>query len=169
MTADAIREELGEQLPDIDALNKEYSFWKNGNQVVLDTVTRRVGQAKPLGQKLASAAGTAAGYATGRVGGAVLGLEAMTALEKLTTSTAWGTVSAVMKSKLADAIASGNTSAIIDLATRLGATTAAGGGEDEASAQPRQAVAKRQRMSEETTAASLLQRRAGEIAQEVYW
>jgi len=34
----------------------------------------------------------------------VLGREAMQALEKATTSTAWGTLSAVMKGKLADAV-----------------------------------------------------------------
>lgn len=144
MAADAIREQLGAQFPDIDALNKEYSFWKNAEKIVSDTITRRQGQAKPLGQKLAQAAGTAAGYATGGMGGAVLGREAMGALEKLTTSTAWGTVSAVMRSKLADAIASGDTSAIIDLATRLGASGAVQASEEEQAPAPyRQAVSQR--------------------------
>jgi hypothetical protein len=124
MAADAIREQLGAQFPDIDALNKEYSFWKNVDQVVSDTITRRTGQAKPLGQKLASAAGTAAGYATGGVGGAVLGREAMQALEKVTTSTAWGTVSAIMKDRLADALASGDTSTIVDLTSRVASRAA---------------------------------------------
>ena len=45
-----------------------------------------------LGQKLAQAAGTAAGFAKGGVGGAVLGREAMHVLEKVINSTAWGTV-----------------------------------------------------------------------------
>jgi hypothetical protein len=149
MAADAIREELGQQFPNIDALNKEYSFWKNVDKVVGDTITRRTGQAKPLGQKLAQAAGTAAGYATGGVGGAVLGREAMSALEKLTTSTAWGTVSAVMKDRLAGALASGDTSTIIDLASRLGAAGAAQSSDDEEEQPPpslpyRQAVSQRQ-------------------------
>jgi hypothetical protein len=55
MAADAIREQLGQQFPDIDALNKDYSFLRNVNRVVSDTITRRTGQAKPLGQKLAQA------------------------------------------------------------------------------------------------------------------
>jgi hypothetical protein len=145
MAADAIREELGKQFPDIDALNKEFSFWKNVDKVVSDTITRRTGQAKPLGQKLAQAAGTAAGFATGGMGGAVLGREAMGALEKLTTSTAWGTVSAVMKDRLASALASGDTQAIIDLTSRMGASAAAQSSEEEeAPTQPyRQAVSER--------------------------
>jgi hypothetical protein len=61
-------------------------------------------------QKLAAAAGTAAGFATGGVKGVVLGREAMSALEKLATSTAWGTVSAVIKDRLANALALGDTS-----------------------------------------------------------
>ena len=123
MAADAIREELGQQFPSIDALNKEYSFWKNVDKVVGDTILRQ-GQAKPLGQKLAQAAGTAEGYAKGGVGGAVLGREAMAALEKIITSHAWGTVSAVMKDKLATAMASRDTNAVIDIVTRLGAAGA---------------------------------------------
>lgn len=98
-----------------------------------------------ISAKACSAADTATGYATGAVSGAVLGREVMDALEKLTTSTAWGTVSAVMKSKLANAIASGNTGEIIDLASRIGASAAAQSGADEE--QPaqsyRQAVSER--------------------------
>jgi hypothetical protein len=60
MAADAIREQSGTQFPDIAALNEEYSFWKNVNQVVSDTITRRTGQAKPLKQKQAAAASSTA-------------------------------------------------------------------------------------------------------------
>lgn len=69
----------------------------------------------------------------------------MSALEKLTSSTAWGTVSAVMKDRLAQALASGDTSTIIDLTSRMGASAAAQSSEEEAPAQPyRQAVSQRQ-------------------------
>jgi len=96
--AAAIRVELGKQFSDIDALNKEYSFRKNADTLIAAIITRRTGQVKPLGQKLMGAAGTAAGYAAGGFGGAVLGREAMQAVEKAITSTAWNTVSAGMKS-----------------------------------------------------------------------
>jgi hypothetical protein len=58
-------------------------------------------------------------------------------------ATAWGTVSVVMKDRLASALASGDTQAIIDLASRMGASAAAqSSAEEEAPAQPyRQAVA----------------------------
>ena len=125
MAADSIREQLAEQFPSIDALNQEYSFWRNTQQVVNATLLRRMGQAKPLGQKLAAAAGTAGGYAFGGVGSAVLGREAMAALEKVTTSPAWGTVSAVAKDRLANAMAAGDTNTVIDMLTKVGAAEAA--------------------------------------------
>jgi hypothetical protein len=112
LAADSIRKELANDHPDIAELNKEYSFWKNTNQVVSDTLERRQGQAKPLGRQLASAAGAGAGFVSGGVGGAVLGRAAMDAIESATRSPAWRTVSAVLKSKLADAIASGKPNAI---------------------------------------------------------
>lgn len=112
LAADAIREELANDHPDIAALNKEYSFWKNVNRVTSDTIERRQGQAKPLGRKLASAAGTAGGFGAGGFHGAALGRLAMDSLEAATTSMGWRTVSASLKAKLADAVASGNQSAI---------------------------------------------------------
>jgi hypothetical protein len=51
----------------------------------------------------------------------------MQAPEKLTTPTAWDTVSAVMKDVLADALASGNTQGIIDLTNRIASRVAAQG------------------------------------------
>jgi hypothetical protein len=145
MAADAIREELGQQFPSIDALNQEYSFWKNVDKVVSDTITRRTGQAKPLGQKLAQAAGTGAGFVVGGLKGAVLGREAMAAVEKATTSTAWGTVRAVMKDRLADAMAAGDTQAVIRLTSRIAAAQAAQPSAEDESAEPyKQATAQRQ-------------------------
>ncbi len=108
MAADAIREELGKTFPDIAALNKEFSFWKDVNRVVSDTILRREGQARPLGQKLMGAAGAAAGFGTAGIKGAALGKAAMQALESATTSPAWQTVSAVLKDRLAMAIAAGD-------------------------------------------------------------
>ena len=68
------------------------------------------------------------------------------AIEKLTTSTAWGTVSAVVKDRLANALASGNTQAIVNLTSGIGARAAqlSTSEEEEPSGMPRQAVAERQ-------------------------
>jgi len=108
LAADAIREELAQQFPDIAKINKEFAFWKNAQKVVDETVLRRTGQAKPLGRKLAGAAGAAGGFATGGLSGAIVGKKVMDTLEQLTTSTAWGTVSAVTKDRLANALARGS-------------------------------------------------------------
>lgn len=68
----------------------------------------------------------------------------MTALEKVTNSTAWGTVSAVMKDRLAAALAAGETQAIIDLASRLGASAAQSSEEEQPTRPYRQARSQRQ-------------------------
>jgi hypothetical protein len=121
LAADAIRENLANDHPDIAALNKEYSFWKGIDQVVGDTIQRKQGQSKPLGQQLARGAGF--------IKGGILGAEAMDVLTQAVRSPAWGTVSAVLKSRLADAVASGNGAAAgfyaqkIAQAAALSATT----------------------------------------------
>jgi hypothetical protein len=110
--ADAIREELAQQFPDIAKINKEYNFWKNARQVVDETVLRREGQAKPLGRKLVSAAAAAGGAAQYGPLGVLLGKAAGDQFEALVTGPAWGTVSAVLKDRLANAMAKGNSGEI---------------------------------------------------------
>jgi hypothetical protein len=108
MAADAIRDELAKQYPNIDVLNKEFHFWKDASKVVGDTIMRREGQAKPLGRKLFGAAGGAAGLVTGGVQGLMLGKVAGESLEAALTSPAWNTVNAVWKDRLAKSLATGN-------------------------------------------------------------
>lgn len=112
MAADAIREELGKTFPDIAKLNKEYSFWKNVDQVVGDTLLRKQGQSTPLTKQLLGTAGAAAGYGSGGLKGAVIGKNAMEMLQEAASSPAWRTYSAVFKDRLAKAISSGNKGAI---------------------------------------------------------
>jgi hypothetical protein len=125
MAADAIRSELASQFPDIAKLNKEYSFWKDVDRVVGDTMLRREGQAKPLGSKLAKGAGQIMGGAHGGLPGAALGGAAMEQLTNLTSSPAWNTVSAVLKNGLADAIAYGNPSKANFFLKRIGSAVGA--------------------------------------------
>jgi len=108
MAADAIRGELAKQFPDIAAINKQFSFWADTNRVLTDTLLRRQGQAKPMGRKIAQAAGMGAGFVGAGPKGALLGREAMDALEAITTSPGWQTMSAVGKYKLANAVATGS-------------------------------------------------------------
>lgn len=120
--ADAIREELGKQYPDIAALNKEFSFWKDVDRVVSDTLLRRQGQAKPLSSTLAKGAATGAGYLNGGLHGAIVARGLVSGIERLTTSPAWRTVSAVMKDRLADAIAGGDQGKIADVVADISAS-----------------------------------------------
>lgn len=116
MAADAIREELAKQYPDIDKINREFSFWKDVHKVSNDTVLRTQSQAAPLSENLATAAGAAAKIgAHSTIGGAALTATGIKALVKLTRSPAWQTTSAIMKSKLADMIASGNSAGVARL------------------------------------------------------
>lgn len=111
MAADAIREVFDETFPDISKINKEYSFWKDVDKVIGDTLLRRQGQAKPLGRKMAVAAGTGAGFASGGFHGALMGRAAMEGLESAMTSPGWYTVSAIVKDRLAKAIVGGDRAA----------------------------------------------------------
>ena len=108
MAADAIREELAKEFPDIAKLNKEFSFWKDVSRVVDDTLIRKQGQAKGLGKKIAGAAGAAGGFGTGGLTGAIIGKVALEQLESMVSSPAWRTISAVAKDRIADALSKGN-------------------------------------------------------------
>ena len=105
--ADAIREEFAKADPSLDVLNKEFSFWKNVEKVAEETVTRRVGQAKPLTRQMGELAGATAGAVSGGPVGAVVGSKSLGMLLSLTQSTAWRTISAVTKDKLANALSKG--------------------------------------------------------------
>lgn len=108
MAADAIREQLSSNFPDIAKMNKEYSFWKDVARVVDDTMVRKQGQAKGLGKKIAGAAGAAGGFGSGGLAGAIVGKVALESLESMVSSPAWRTISAVTKDRLADALSKGN-------------------------------------------------------------
>jgi hypothetical protein len=125
--ADSIREELAKAHPDIAEINKKYSLWKNVETVMAETNKRTVGQGTRMGELVFGSGGLAAG-ATGGAGTAALGAGAAVLVRKAVTSTAWNTTSAVVKSRLADAIASGNSHAIarITLAIAAGGAKTAG-------------------------------------------
>jgi len=93
------------------------------DKVVGDTITRRTGQAKPLGQKLGRCRRAQLQLATGGIKGAVLGREAMQALEQATTSPAWATVSAVAKKRVGRRAGFRYHAGIVDLATRIRQST----------------------------------------------
>lgn len=113
VSANGLRNILNSGNPTIEAINREFSFWKDASRVIDDTNLRTSTQAKPLGRKLARVAGQAVGYGQAGPVGAVLGGEAMDALEATISSPAWQTVSAVNKARLADAIATGSAAQVM--------------------------------------------------------
>lgn len=111
-TADAIRHELAEARPDVAKIDAEYSFWKNFARVNDATAMRKTGQAPSLLGTIAATGAGAAGYAHGggaaAAGSAGLAAATMYGLHKLVRSPKWQTTSAVVKSRLADALAAGD-------------------------------------------------------------
>jgi hypothetical protein len=111
--ADAIREEFAKADPSLNAINKEFSFWKDVEKVADETLLRKVGQRPSLLKSMSEDAATIAGGASGGWFGAIGGKYAMRLWNEVSNSTAWNTISAAGKSKLADAIASGKKGKVI--------------------------------------------------------
>jgi hypothetical protein len=115
--AGALRQELAKAVPSTKALNKEFKFWKDLEDVVNATKNRKVGQTKSgLLGKLAAGTGrtigAGVGYATGgpvgAMGGVVLGGQMAERLTRLFASPKWKLTASHLKMELADALASRN-------------------------------------------------------------
>lgn len=118
--ANSIRSEIGKANPDLAALNAKFSFWKNLNDVMDATISRKTGQVGALSQvKTVIAAG--AGMATGGLSSAVEAGAAMKVLNSTINSTAWRTVTASMKGDIADALASGKFNKVLSILGKSGA------------------------------------------------
>jgi hypothetical protein len=127
----AIRKLLADEVPDLAAINKEWAFWKNLDDVLTQTLQRtqphgpgllRQG-AEAAGQVVGGVAGVTAGPA-GALGGAfVLGKVAKMA-QTVMTSPRWRFVDAKLKNQLADAISSGKTSEVSTLLGQISAVEA---------------------------------------------
>ena len=112
--ANAIRNEFAKQFPELGAINAEFNFWSNVSDVVSATVGRTRGQ-HPLGVEMAETAGAAAGVISGGVGKAATWAIAAHWIKRIISSPGWKMTSAVQKSRLADAIVSGNLTTIINI------------------------------------------------------
>lgn len=94
--------------PVLAKLNKESSFWNNVSDVVGATIKRSTGQKPGLGERLAETGGTFLGTHAAGVPGGFVGKYAGRYLARLTQSTLWSTLSAQAKTKIADAISTGD-------------------------------------------------------------
>lgn len=125
----AIRKLLAVEVPDLAAINKEFTFWKNLDDVVTQTIDRTKVHGPGLMNQAAGAAGSVAGAVAGGAGGGPAGsLGGALAFGKLAkmaetvlTSPRMRFVDAKLRGKLAEAIESGSQS---QLATTLGQISA---------------------------------------------
>jgi hypothetical protein len=114
----AIRNELGKEFPELDKINKEFSFWKNVKDTVSETRKRTAGKSG-LVAPVAGQIGAGAGFIEGGIRDAVLIGAAAKNFTKLTQSAAWKTMSAKKKMQLAEAIESGNANKVAEVIKRL--------------------------------------------------
>lgn len=122
--AGAIRAELAKEFPDVAKVNKELSFWLKVEKVLEETVERTRSQQKSLGEQVIRGGAVAGGISgVGMAGGAeaATAAAAIAALNKLVRSTAWNTLAAVQKNRLADMIAGGRMDEALAMIARLGA------------------------------------------------
>lgn len=115
--AGAIRAELANAHPASAAAKKEFSFWKKVQDIDAETNLRKTGQRTPLTSQIAQTTGAVIGASTGtgpvgKVAGAVAGRQIAKAIQGTLDSTAWQTLSAQTKLKLAKALESGNDGAV---------------------------------------------------------
>ena len=122
--ANSIRKLLADANPDLNALNKQYSFWSNVQRVADATIARRTGQVGGLlGNGVAETAGVLAGELAGApVKGGLTGLALRTA-QKTVTSPTVRTARAVAWGKLGTAIENGQ----FTTASKIARTLAAAG------------------------------------------
>lgn len=124
--ANSIRNILNQASPDVNALNKEISFWLDVKRVAGASALRRTGQEGGLMKVLTPLGAGAAGGLGFAMGGAHASVEAgsLAALSALAVqivrSPAWRTASAVYKNQLAEGLASGSVGQVTALAARIG-------------------------------------------------
>lgn len=113
--ANAIRKLLDKEVPELSVINKEFSFWKNLDEVVTQTLQRTAPQRANLLQRLAGAGGRAAGAVVGAshgpltaAAGSIAGDQLSQAAERAFTSPRWRLMDARTRDRLASAIMAGD-------------------------------------------------------------
>lgn len=131
----AIRQLLDKEVPELTSLNKEFSFWKNLDDVVTQTMKRKAPQGEGLGAIAKEATGQIVGSAaTGGNLGAAFAIGKMAKFAgSVFNSPRWKLASAQAKDALASAIVSNDVTKIATALSRIGAGTTApslnGGGQ----------------------------------------
>jgi hypothetical protein len=102
--ADAIRDILSKESPELAKLNQTFSFWKNVEKLADYSAQKAPlklasSAAKVVGGTIGAIAGTGTG---GKIGSAIIGSQVGNAVNKVISSPAWKSVSAVYKNKMAN-------------------------------------------------------------------
>lgn len=125
--ATAIRQLLDAAVPELSAVNKEFSFWKSLDDVLTQTMKRTQPQGPGLVRQGAETAGAVVGGLAGSTqgpAGAVGGAVALAKLSKMATtvfsSPRWKLASAQAKDALADAIMTNDVGKISTALGRIG-------------------------------------------------
>lgn len=106
--------------PTLEAINAESAFWTGLKKVLKATEKRTQSQRGGLTDAIRGGAGAVIGATTGGPAGAALGAVAAQQLSHIVSSPAWKTkVSAPMKKRLADALASGSAGRIESAITAI--------------------------------------------------
>lgn len=126
--SNSMREILNSNNPDLEAANASFSFWQNVRKVAGDTAKRQTGQQGALTHVFAGA-GLAGGLAHGGlspVGGveASAGVVGAYILSGVVRSPQWRTTSAVLKNRIADALATNNATQFFRAMSDFAASTA---------------------------------------------
>lgn len=118
--ANAIREVLAKENPDLNALNAEFSFWKNVQDVTKATIDRRSGRGPSLSETIAQGAGTAGELARGGgIPGSAITGKVFQLLTSFVRSPGWKITGAIQKARLADLLSSGDITGVQNLITKL--------------------------------------------------
>lgn len=104
--ANAIRSEIAKEYPNVAIVNAEYTFWKNVDDILEETIQRTKGHGTKIGEDIATVGGAIAGSAGG-ITNIVTGALAFKWIKQLLNSTGFKTASAITKDKVADLIAQG--------------------------------------------------------------
>lgn len=118
----AIRKLIAQRFPNVAKVNAEYTFWKNVDEVLEETIKRTKPHGAPIGEQIAEVAGATGGLVSGGIGKAIGGALAFKWIRKILTSTGFRTLSAVAKDRIADLIAQGKFGAVMEIVRRTGIT-----------------------------------------------
>lgn len=116
----SIRSVLAKESPELDLLNKEFSFWRGVDDVVGATLERTAGQSGKLRSRIGQGFGSVAGGVTGGVPGVFIGAEVGKRLTQAFNSAAWKTKSAIWRNRFADRLIEGNFEGLAIMLKELG-------------------------------------------------